>query len=80
MLKRIHINQHNIRFNNSKEPNVEPKPVITCKTYKGNQKSNTLRILSESGQEVARVVYQPNKPLSCGAKVWIETNATVELA
>jgi hypothetical protein len=26
---------------------------------------------------VARVVYQPDKPLSCGARVWIETDHAV---
>jgi hypothetical protein len=26
------------------------------------------------GESVARVIYQPFKPLSCGAKCWIETN------
>lgn len=32
------------------------------------------------GEVVARVVYSPDKPLSCGARVWIETDTdTVEL-
>ncbi len=26
-----------------------------------------------------RVVYSPNKPLSCGARVWIETNNTIKI-
>lgn len=27
----------------------------------------------------SRLVYSPDKPLSCGAKVWIETESVVEL-
>jgi hypothetical protein len=36
-------------------------------------------IKSHTGQEVARIVYRPDKPLSCGARVWIETYNDVEL-
>jgi hypothetical protein len=28
---------------------------------------------------VAKIVYSPEKPLSCGAKVWIETNEKIVL-
>jgi hypothetical protein len=28
---------------------------------------------------VARVVYSPENPLSCGAKVWIETENSVQI-
>ena len=27
----------------------------------------------------SKVVYSPDKPLSCGAKVWIETNGEVTI-
>jgi hypothetical protein len=46
--------------------------VITVKTYKENVYGNEVQIL---GQSI--VVYRPTKPLSCGAKVWIETDAEV---
>ena len=72
MKKRIHINQHNIRHNN-KHPN-DPKPVVTCKTYKHNYLGDQVKVLGES-----TVIYSPNKPLACGAKVWIETEAPVEV-
>jgi len=48
-------------------------PVITCKDYKQNRYGNRVEILDENDKVVATVKYQPNKPLSCGAKVWIET-------
>lgn len=72
MKKRIHINQHNIRHNN-KHPN-DPRPVVTCKTYKKNYLADQVKVLGES-----TIIYSPNKPLSCGAKVWIETESPVEV-
>lgn len=73
MLKRIHVNQHNINHN-SKNP-TDIKPVITVKTYKENILVNELEILGPS-----KLVYSPDKPLSCGAKVWIETTAEITYA
>jgi len=69
MKKRIHINQHKIRANHKHNTN---EPVITVKTYKSNEYGHDVQILGKS-----RVVYSPNKPLPCGAKVWIETEAPV---
>tara|TARA_R110000824_G_scaffold301518_1_gene489492 strand:- start:628 stop:846 length:219 start_codon:yes stop_codon:yes gene_type:complete len=69
MIKRIHINQHKIRANKKHNTN---DPVISVKTYKSNEYGHTVQILGES-----KVVYFPDKPLSCGARVWIETEAAV---
>lgn len=69
--KKIHINQHVIREN---AKTGEKKPVITVKTYKSNHYANEVEILGKS-----KIIYSPDKPLSCGAKVWIETNADVIL-
>ena len=69
--KRIHVNQHNIRANGK---DGGERPVITCKTYKDNHYGHSVVINGAS-----RVLYRPDKPLSCGAKVWIETNAEVEV-
>ena len=70
MKKIIHINQHKIR-SNSKTGDREP--VITCKTYKSNDYAKEVDVLDENGKVVCTVVYRPDNPLSCGAKVWIET-------
>ena len=70
MKKIIHINQHKIR-SNSKTGDREP--VITCKTYKSNNYAKEVDVLDENGKVVCTVVYRPDNPLSCGAKVWIET-------
>ena len=65
----IHVNQHIIRANNK---STEHKPPLTIKTYKENRKGFEALI---SGS--AKVIYSPDKPLSCGAKVWIETESEV---
>ena len=71
MKKRIHINQHVIRAN---KKNGTHDPVITVKTSKNLHYTYTAEI-----DGLSRVVYSPNKPLSCGARVWIETDAVVTL-
>lgn len=65
----IHVNQHVIKSN---AKNGENKPTLTVKTYKDNRYAHEVEILGPS-----RVVHSPDKPLSCGAKVWIETEAEV---
>ena len=69
MKKKIHINMHKIRSNKKNGTN---EPVITVKTYKSNTYAHEVEILGKS-----KVVYSPDKPLSCGARVWIETDAEV---
>ena len=71
MKKRIHINQHVIRAN---KKNGTHDPVITVKTSKNNHYTYAAEI-----DGLSRVVYSPNKPLSCGAKVWIETEDKIVL-
>lgn len=71
MKKIIHVNQHNIKFNSK---NDECRPVITVKTYKSNTYGHEAKI-----DGPCKIIYRPNKPLSCGAKVWIETKNNVEI-
>ena len=75
----IHVNQHKIRSNTKNGTN---DPVLTVKTYKDNQYAHQAILRDGDGKEIARVVYSADKPLSCGAKVWIEfdtDNVNVEL-
>jgi hypothetical protein len=71
MKKIIHVNQHVIRSNKKHGKN---DPVITVKTYKSNDYVHEVEILGPS-----KVVYSPDKPLSCGAKVWISVDSGVEV-
>ena len=71
MKTQIHVNQHIIRSNSK---NGEREPVLTVKTYKDNRYAHRVRIAGP-----CTVVYQPDSPLACGAKVWIETESQVEV-
>ena len=75
MKTRIHVNQHKIRANLK---NGTEDHVITVKDYKNNRYTSNAIIRDKDGNEVARVIYSPTKPLSCGARVWIETDLEVE--
>jgi cytidylate kinase len=66
----IHVNQHKIR--------AGEQEVLTVKTYKSNDYASEADIVVD-GKVVARIVYRPETPLSCGAKVWIETENEVRL-
>ena len=70
-MKRIHVNMHKVKANKKHGTN---EPVITIKEGKNNTYCHEVSILGGS-----KVVYRPEKPLSCGAKVWIETNAELEI-
>lgn len=67
----IHVNQLAVRANAKKGTR---DPVLTVKTYKSNQYAHQVEIDGPS-----RVVYSPDKPLSCGARVWIETTSPVRI-
>jgi len=69
----VHINQHNIKANNK----GADLPVITVKTYKSNTYAKGLILRDKEGQEIGRLIYSPDKPLSCGAKVWLQFNDEV---
>jgi hypothetical protein len=69
----IHVNQHVIKANRK---TGESNTVLTCKTYKSNQYTDTA-IVMKDGQEIGRFVYRPDNPLSCGAHVWFETECEV---
>lgn len=69
MKRIIHINQHVIKANRK---NNETNPPITCKTYKDTVYGMSVKFTGNS-----RVIYRPDKPLSCGAHVWIESDHEV---
>jgi len=71
MKKIIHVNQHVLKRNTKQNTD---EPVLTVKTYKQNDYAHEAIIRDKAGNEIARVVYRPHKPLSCGARCWIETN------
>lgn len=71
LIKRLHVSQPNIRANRKHGSTL---PVISVSTSSGTYHSDRVKILGPS-----ELVYSPNKPISCGARVWIETRAELEL-
>ena len=65
----VHVNQHKIKSN---VKSGDREPVLTVKTYKSNDYCHVAEI-----DGPCRVVYSPAQPLSCGARVWIETDSDV---
>ena len=70
-MKRIHVNMHKVRANKKHGTN---EPVLTIKEGKSNTYCHEVDILGPS-----KLVYRPDKPLSCGARVWIETEAELNI-
>lgn len=68
----IHVNQHVIRRNLK---TGDRDPVLTVKNGRTNVYATRVEVLGP-----CVIVYSPDKPLSCGARVWIETAAPVRLA
>jgi hypothetical protein len=67
MLKRIHVNMHVIRRNRR---DGRRDPPLSVKTSRANLKAQRVAI-----QGPSQLVYSPDRPLACGARVWIETDA-----
>lgn len=64
----IHVNSHTIRRNHK---TGERKPPITVRQGRRGKP----RYAHEIAFDGWRVVYRPDKPLPCGAVVWIEADA-----
>jgi len=70
-IARIHVNQHVIKANAKYGEN---NPVFTIKQGGKNTYAFNVKVKGEM-----ELVYSPDKPLSCGAKVWIETRGDIKV-
>jgi len=76
------VNQNTIKSNRK---HGRRAPVLTVKSYKTDKhKTHSVNtymhlaaIVDKDGVEVARVVYNPDGCLPCGAVAWIETSLDV---
>lgn len=76
----IHVNKGNILRNN-KLPDGQRLPVLRAQDETGETLyGDRIDIVNEDGETVATFVYSPDKPLQCGAKVWVETELDVVVA
>jgi len=55
------------------------RPCITVKKGKANLRGHRVEILDAAGNVVATIVQPQDQQLACGARVWIETHATLRV-
>lgn len=70
----IHVNRHIIDRNRREGRRDAP---LSVRDYKKLRTADTVEIVDDTGQVVCKIVHRPEKPLGCGAKVWIETQLEV---
>jgi hypothetical protein len=68
-IKRLHVDRR-VVASNAKNGTVHP--AVTIQTSQGPFKAMRAEILGPSS-----FIYSPHKPLSCGARLWVETRAEV---
>jgi hypothetical protein len=66
---RVYVNRHIVAANH-KSGARNPPITILCKGKRTH--GTTVELIGQS-----RVVYSPDKPLSCGARVWIEADGAM---
>lgn len=66
----VHVNQHIIRRNKT---HGESEPPLSIRERGKTRRADEVAIHGADGEVAAKVVYSPDKPLSCGARVWIES-------
>lgn len=69
----VHVHQQRIR-QNIKLPIGLRKPPIIVKSKTGTTYHTTIDIKGP-----CKLVYSPDKPLRCGARLWIEVDPSVEV-
>ena len=71
LIKRIVINRHSLAYNRKHGTN---RPCVSVQTSSEVFTGQEASIKGDS-----KVIHSPGKPLKCGAEIWIETRAEVEL-
>ncbi|MGD1909963.1 MAG: helix-turn-helix domain-containing protein [Rivularia sp. (in: cyanobacteria)] len=67
----INVNRSLIKQNRNRQ---NPHPVISVKRHDSNTYAHSVKINGP-----CELVYRPEKPLKCGAVLWLETYSTVEI-
>lgn len=70
----IHVAQDAIR-KNMKEGSYDPPLII--RNYKGATRHHTLDLVLTDGTVIGSFHYSPDKPLSCGARVWLTLDSNL---
>lgn len=73
----IHINRH-IVTRNRKTGTRQPCIAVRCGRSGKAEYDQEVELVDSQGKAVAKFVYSPDKPLKCGAQIWVETDLTVK--
>lgn len=65
----VHVAQDAIRRNAKNGTN---DPAIIVRRGRKATRHHQVEVIGPDGSVVARFVYSPHKPLSCGARLWME--------
>lgn len=71
ILSRIHVNQHIIKANRQNGESNPPLSII-----RGGKTTHHMEIEINGP---SKIIYSPQKLLSCGASIWIETTSEIEV-
>ena len=71
IITRIHVCQATIRRNRKEGTNDPP---IIVRNYRGSIHAHEVEV-----EGSVHIRHSPHKPLNCGARVWIETDAPVRI-
>lgn len=66
----LHVAQCAIASNRKHGTN---EPPIILRDYRGAERAHEVELVVD-GEVLGRFVYRPDKPLSCGARLWMETS------
>lgn len=69
----LHVAMDAIRKNAKEGTN---DPAIIIRDYKSGQRVHEAALIVD-GKEVGRFVYRPQRPLGCGARLWLEVDTDV---
>lgn len=70
MKARVVVNRHHVKWNETHPE--EPRKVLSIHRGKRVTYADTVEVLGP-----AKLVYRPCSPMSCGARVWLETDAAI---
>ena len=70
-IKRIHVDQHVVK-RNAKKGKGPYEPACTIQN-----RGKSIKCFEADIQGPSVVKYSPEKPLGCGARVWVETTSVV---
>lgn len=72
----IHVNRHVVTKNRRNGIHEPPLSVRHGRSGRATY-AHRVQIIDAEGNTIASVISRPDKPLKCGATVWIETEAVV---